>query len=97
MVDNPALETNVWSAGSDPDADGLLNYQEAYHGLNPTHFDSHLAALRTEFDGPSNEFFVRWRKSKQTRGINGEFHWSPDLRKWFANGTAPDSSSPSLR
>ena len=93
VVDDPALESTVWAATADLDADGHLNYQEAYHGTDPSVADAHLAELQSSYDATTDELIIRWRKSKQTRGVSAEVQWSPDLQSWFSSGTAPGQES----
>ena len=93
VVDSPTLEETVWGANADPDADGLLNYQEAYHGTDPYAIDAPLAELQAFYDAEADALVIRWRQSKQTRGIIGELQWSPDLQVWFSNSTAPSQES----
>lgn len=51
--------------------------------------------MRTDSDAETDDFIIRWRKSKQTRGVHGELQWSPNLQGWNVSGTGPvDSLAP---
>ena len=80
IVNNPALETLVWSPNADPDGDGVSNLREAFHGMDPTVPDAARAQLQLT---TGQTMKLHWHRGLQTAGADAEIEWSTDLRMWF--------------
>jgi hypothetical protein len=81
-------DANFGGRGADPDGDGLTNFWEFAHGLNPLAADG-IAPVTTalEDDGTGNKFLtLRYRRNVSAQGLQFSADTAADLPNWTAGG-----------
>ncbi len=84
-------DQNTIGANSDPDGDGMNNFQEWALARNPTAADAFLPAA---YQDGANVLYTYTRR----RGANGEatflVEWSENLVEWFTTGIVTSPANP---
>lgn len=79
---NPLV--GAWTA--DPDADGLNNFREWAHGLDPRHPDESPVTCQTQAEGGQTYLQLRVRRSRSATGLEVFGDTSTDLGSWSLGG-----------
>ena len=85
QLSNPL--TGSWDA--DPDGDGLNNFREWAHGLDPWSYNSNPIASWIETVGTERWLMLSVRRSRSATGLVISADISPDLENWTLGGGVP--------
>lgn len=83
--------TGEGASAADPDADGIVNLAEYFHGLNPRSAEHNSAASVTASD--STSVSLRYRVNPTATGVQSRVEQTSDLLAgvWTTNGLSPTS------